>query len=74
MRTPEHVWLVVEGDKVVRGEMPSGDPSVFSVPVAHFAKDALEQMEGEGWQAVADEQVEASGNYRIHLVRDNPPE
>jgi hypothetical protein len=74
MRTPEHVWLVVEHDRVVKGEMPSGDPSVYSVPVGLTAGEALEQMARDGWQPLGDEAAKKPDSYRIHLVRDNPPE
>lgn len=74
MRTPEHVWLVVEKEKVVRGEMPSGDPSVYSVPTGLAAKDAVAQMANDNWQVVLNEYSARAGDYRIQLVRDNPPE
>ena len=74
MRTPEHVWLVVENDKVVRGEMPSGDPSIYSVPIGIAANEAVEQMTSDDWQVVLNENSAKAGNYRIQLVRDNPSE
>ena len=74
MRTPEHVWLVVEKGKVVRGEMPSGDPSVYSVPTGIAANEAVEQMTSDNWQVSLHENSDSAGNYRIQLVRDRPPE
>jgi hypothetical protein len=74
MRTPEYVWLFVEGDKVVAGQMPNGEPSVYAVPVGQPVKDALEQMARDEWQPLGDKETDASGNYRIRLVRENPPE
>jgi hypothetical protein len=74
MRTPEHVWLVVEKDKVVRGEMPSGDPSVYSVPTGISANEAVAQMASDDWQVLLNENSTRAGNYRIQLVRDNPSE
>ena len=74
MRTPEHVWLVVEENRITKGEMPSGDPSIYSVPVGLVIGEALELMGRDGWEPLGDEEVKDSDNYRIHLVRDNPPE
>jgi hypothetical protein len=74
MRTPEHVWLVVETDKVVRAEMPSGDPSIYSVPIGLGANEAVAQMASDNWQVVLNENSATAGTYRIQLVRDNPPE
>jgi hypothetical protein len=74
MRTPEHIWLVVEKDKVVRGEMPSGDPSVYSVPTGISANEAVAQMASDDWQVLLNESSAKAGNYRIQLVRDNPSE
>jgi hypothetical protein len=74
MRTPEHVWLVVEQDKVVRGEMPNGDPSIYSVPTGIAANEAVARMTGDNWQVLLQENSANAGNYRIQLVRDNPSE
>jgi len=74
MRIPEHLWLVVEKHRVIKGEMPSGDPSVYSVPVGLVAGEALELMARDGWEPLGDEAAKDSDSYRIHLVRDNPPE
>lgn len=74
MRTPEHVWLVVENDKVVRGEMPSGDPSIYSVPTGTAANEAVAAMANDNWQVLLNENSARAGDYRIQLVRDNPPE
>ena len=74
MRTPEHVWLVVEQDKVVRGEMPSGDSSIYSVPTGIAANEAVAQMTSDNWQVLLHENSANAGNYRIQLVRDNPSE
>ena len=74
MRTPEYVWLVVENDKVVRGEMPSGDPSIYSVPTGIAANEAVEKMASDNWQVLLNENSDKAGDYRIQLVRDNPPE
>ena len=74
MRIPQHVWLVVEKDKVVRGEMPSGAPSVYSVPTGIAANEAVAQMTRDNWQVLLNESSARPGNFRIQLVRDNPPE
>jgi len=74
MRTPEHVWLVVENDIVVRGEMPSGDPSVFAVPTGIPANEAVAKMTSDNWQLLLSENSANAGDYRIQLVRENPPQ
>jgi hypothetical protein len=63
----------VENDKVVRGEMPSGDPSV-SVPTGISANETVAQMASDNWQVLLNENSAEAGTYRIQLVRDNPSE
>jgi len=54
--------------------MPSGDPSVYSVPTGITANEAVEQMTSDNWQVSLHENSDSAGNYRIQLVRDRPPE
>lgn len=54
--------------------MPSGDPSIYSVPTGISASEALAQMASDNWQLLLNENSANAGDYRIQLVRDNPPE
>ena len=54
--------------------MPSGDPSIYSVPTGMDANEAVEQMANDNWQVLVRDNSATPGNYRIQLVRDNPPE
>jgi hypothetical protein len=44
------------------------------VPTGIAANEAVAQMANDNWQVLFNENSVTAGNYRIELVRDNPPE